>query len=487
MHIPFPEKGISKEEIKNQLQLFKSKDADWKRGRTFSLVFYPGEEVANLLAESYQSFFFENALNPSVFQSLKKMESEVISMTCSLLNAPENAAGSMTSGGTESIMCAIKAAKKYAKDNNKNLKKPNIVIPATAHPAFLKAAYYFELEVRLVNCSGFDLQPDLTDFRSKIDENTIMILGSSPAYPHGYIDPIKEISEIALEKNLWMHVDACVGGYILPFLEQIGEEVPIFDFRLTGVRSISLDIHKYGYGAKGSSAVVYRDREYRKKQYYVYTEWSGGLYASPSFSGSRSGGTIAAAWAIMNHLGLPGYQKMARETQDASKKIQTAINSIDGIEVNGKPYGPIFSFRSTGKIDIYQLGDELTELGWHLDRQMEPPSLHLTVSHGNVAYADEFISDLKKSMNKLGAFSFANVGASIQQKVVSKAAGILPESWLKAMFKNSIDKINDPKASTKTAPLYGLMGELSGSGTLEDMVLDLLDAMHRKEDKSELK
>lgn len=483
MHIPFPAQGTSQEEIKKQLAQFSDKDANWKRGRTFSLVFYPGEEVAQLLFQAYETFFFENALNPSVFQSLKRMESEVISMTCSLLNAPENAAGSMTSGGTESIMCAMKAAKKYAKDTNKDLKKPNIVIPATAHPAFLKAAYYFEIEVRLVTCSGFDLVPDMADFRSKIDENTIMILGSSPAYPHGYIDPLKEISDLALEKNVWMHVDACVGGYILPFLEQIGENIPVFDFRLEGVRSISLDIHKYGYGAKGSSAIIYRDREFRKKQYYVYTEWPGGLYASPSFSGSRSGGVIAAAWSIMKHLGLPGYQKMARETQDAAKKIQVAINSIDGLAVNGQPFGPIFSFRSTGKLDVYQLGDELTDRGWHLDRQMEPPSLHLTVSHGNVAFVDEFIKDLNESVAKLSAFSLSNVGASIQQKVVSKAAGILPESWLKAMFKSSIDKINDPKASTKTAPLYGLMGELSGSGTLEDMVLDLLDAMHRKEEK----
>jgi glutamate/tyrosine decarboxylase-like PLP-dependent enzyme len=482
MHIPFPAQGTSQEEIKKQLAQFSDQDANWKRGRTFSLVFYPGEEVAQLLFKAYETFFFENALNPSVFKSLKRMESEVISMTCSLLHAPENAAGSMTSGGTESIMCAMKAAKKYAKDLNKDLKKPNIVIPATAHPAFLKAAYYFEIEVRLAKCTGFDLVPDMADFRSKIDENTIMIVGSSPAYPHGYIDPLKEISDLAIEKNLWMHVDACVGGYILPFLEQIGENVPVFDFRLAGVRSISLDIHKYGYGAKGSSAVVYRDREFRKKQYYVYTEWPGGLYASPSFSGSRSGGVIAAAWSIMKHLGLPGYQKMAKETQEAAKKIQQAINSIDGISVNGQPFGPIFSFRSTGKLDIYQLGDELTDRGWHLDRQMEPPSLHLTVSHGNVAYADEFIQDLKESVAKLTAFSISNVGASIQQKVVSKAAGVLPESWLKAMFKSSIDKINDPKASTKTAPLYGLMGELSGSGTLEDMVLDLLDAMHRKEE-----
>ena len=480
MHIPFPTEGSSQEEVKKQLADFKDNDANWKRGRTFSLVFYPGEEVAQLLFQSYENFFFENALNPSVFQSLKRMESEVISMTCSLLNAPENAAGSMTSGGTESIMCAMKAAKKYAKDINKDLKKPNIVIPRTTHPAFLKAAYYFEIEVRLVTCTGFDLIPDMADFRSKIDENTIMIVGSAPAYPHGYIDPLKEISELALEKNVWLHVDACVGGYILPFLEQIGENVPVFDFRLAGVRSISLDIHKYGYGAKGSSAIVYRDREFRKKQYYVYTEWPGGLYASPSFSGSRSGGVIAVAWSIMKHLGLPGYQKMARETQDAAKKIQVAINSIEGLAVIGQPFGPIFSFRSTGKLDIYQLGDELTDQGWHLDRQMEPPSLHLTVSHGNVAFADEFIKDLIASFEKLSAFSLSNVGATIQQKVVSKAAVILPKTWLKAMFKSSIDKINDPKVSTKTAPLYGLMGELSGSGTLEDMVLDLLDAMHTK-------
>ena len=483
MHIPFPKKGLSKEVVTEQLKGNHRKDADWKRGRTFSLVFYPGEEATEVLLTAYREFFYENALNPSVFQSLKRMESEVVSMTLSLLNAPENAAGSMTSGGTESIMCAIKAAKKFAKDNNKSLQKPNIVIPASAHPAFLKAAYYFELETRIVPCSGDDLAPDMSVFRDFIDQNTIMIVGSSPAYPHGYIDPLAEISEIALEKNVWMHVDACVGGYILPFLEKLGEPIPTFDFRLQGVRSISLDIHKYGYGAKGSSVVVYRDKSYRKKQYYVYTEWPGGLYASPSFTGSRPGGAIAAAWAIMNHLGEEGYLKMARETQDCAKKIQHAINSTEGIAVNGNPVGPVFSFRSTGKMDVFALGDELTNRGWHLDRQMTPASLHLTVSHGNVAYVEEFIADLKASVDKLTAINVSNIGSNIKQSLLNMATKVLPENWIRAMFNSSLNKINDEKAEVKTAPLYGLMGQLSGTGTMEDMVLDLLDAMHTPEKK----
>jgi sphinganine-1-phosphate aldolase len=483
MHIPFPKNGLTREAVATQLSGNHRKDADWKRGRTFSLVFYPGEEATEVLLHAYREFFYENALNPSVFQSLKRMESEVVSMTLSLLNAPENAAGSMTSGGTESIMCAIKAAKKFAKDNNKSLKQPNIVIPASAHPAFMKAAYYFELETRIVSCHGDDLAPDMQEFRSKIDSNTIMIVGSSPAYPHGYIDPLEEISALAIEKNVWMHVDACVGGYILPFLEKLGEPIPVFDFRLAGVRSISLDIHKYGYGAKGSSVVVYRDREYRKKQYYVYTEWPGGLYASPSFTGSRPGGAIAAAWAIMNHLGEEGYMRMARETQDCANKIKATIRSIDGIAVNGNPVGPVFSFRSDGKMDIFQLGDELTNRGWHLDRQMTPASLHFTVSHGNVAYVDEFIADLKASVEKLTAVNVGNIGAGIKQALLNQATKILPEKWIRSMFNSSLSKINDENAEVKTAPLYGLMGQLSGSGTMEEMVLDLLDAMHTTDKK----
>lgn len=473
-----PETGLQKAEILKQLDEFKKADADWKHGRVFSLVFYPGEDAANVVQDAYRMFSSENGLNPTVFKSLKQMEADVISFTASLLHAPETAVGTMTSGGTESIISAVKAAKKYAKDNHPNYTKGNIVIPESAHPAFNKAADYFDLEVRLVNCINA-LEPDMTQYKSLIDDNTVLIVGSSPAYPHGHIDPLETLSNLAIEKNLWFHVDACVGGYMLPFLEQLGYEVPVFDFRLPGVSSISLDIHKYGYGPKGSSVVFYRNAEKRKKQFFVYTAWIGGLYVSPSISGTRPGGAIAGSWAIMNYLGNEGYKKLAKATYETAQKIQQAVNKIEDLEVTGKPLTTIFSIKSKGKLDIYRLGDELSEMGWHLDRQLTPPTLHVTVNYAHVPFADDFIRDLNVAVKKLKTTSVENIGDAIKQSVVKQAAKLLPENWIKKLSKSSIEGVSNEEGSNKTAPLYGLMGELSGSGTLEEMVLDLLDNLNK--------
>lgn len=474
-----PETGISKDIIISELTELRNKDADWRQGRVFSLVFYPGDDAANVVQEAYKLFSSENGLNPTVFKSLKQMESDVLSFTASLLNAPESAVGTMTSGGTESIICAVNAAKKYAFSKNNNITRGNIVMPESAHPAFNKAADYFNLEVRTVKCID-GLEPDMAQYISKIDYNTVMIVGSAPAYPHGHIDPLEKLNQLALERNLWFHVDACVGGFMIPFLEQLGYNVPVFDFRMEGVSSISLDIHKYGYGPKGASVVYYRNAEKRKKQFFVYTKWIGGLYVSPSISGTRPGGAIAGSWAIMNYLGSSGYKKMAEETYQAVQKMKNAVNAIDGIEVTGNPLTTIFSIKSSGKLDIYRLGDELTELGWHLDRQLTPATLHVTANYVHVAYADEFISDLKKAVEQLQTTSLENIGDALKQKIVQQGAKILPENWIKKLSKKSIEDVSKTESSnTKTAPLYGLIGELSGSGTLDEMVLDLLDNMNK--------
>jgi glutamate/tyrosine decarboxylase-like PLP-dependent enzyme len=474
-----PVNGLSKEQIFDQLKDLKKNDIDWKRGRVFSLVFYPGEEAAEVMQEAYRMFSMENGLNPTVFKSLKKMEADIIAFSAHLLNAPESAAGTMTSGGTESIICAVKAAKNYAKTQNKYLVQGNMVLPESAHPAFHKAANYFDIEVRTVKCLGDGLEADMSQFVSLIDENTVMIVGSAPAYPHGIFDPLVELSALAMERKLWLHIDACVGGFIIPFLELNGYEVPIFDFRLPGVSSISLDIHKYGYGPKGSSVVLYRHAALRKKQFYVYTQWTGGLYVSPSVAGTRPGGAIAGSWAIMNFLGVEGYKKMARETFETVQKIKNAVHDIPGLQVVGNPLAPIFSITSTGRLDIYRLGDVLSELGWHLDRQLKPPSLHLTISYGHVAYADEFIRDLRTAVEKLSSTSLENFRDSFQQTLVKQAAKILPDRWIKKLSEKSIQEVPQQEGTSKVAPLYGLMGELSGSGTLEEMVLDLMDGLNQ--------
>lgn len=455
-------------------------DADWRRGRTFSLVFYPGDVVAEVAKRAYTRFFMENALSPASFRSLSRMESEVVSMTASLLHAPDKAAGNMTSGGTESILCAVRAAIAYAKERVAKGRKGNLVIPETAHPAFNKAADYFGLELRIVPCKGDALVVSADDMATRIDEATVMVVASAPAYPHGIIDPISEISTMTAQRDVWLHVDACVGGFLIPFIERIGERVMPFDFRVVGVSSISLDLHKYAYAPKGASVVMYRDASLRKGQYYVYSKWAGGLYASPSVSGTRSGGAIAAAWAVMRHMGALGYADYARQTFDAAHRIWQAVNSMDGVMITGEPLLPVFSIMSDGSVDIYRLGDALSARGWHLDRQLSPPSLHLSVTYGNVAFVDEFIADFRDSVAEVTGKSLGNLTDMATQKVAALAARILPESWIRAATRHSIDSIPDQKGgSTKTAPLYGMVGELSGKGTVDDMLCELLDAMNR--------
>lgn len=480
MHIPLPNSGKSAPDLLAIMNRMAEHDADWRKGRTFSLVFYPGPEVEALMKAAYTRFMFENGLSPASFRSLGKMESEVVSMTASLLNAPETAVGNMTSGGTESILCAVRAALKHAQHRISEGKRGNLVMPETAHPAFNKAADYFGLELRTVKCRGDGLLPEIADLAAAMDEATVLLVGSAPAYPHGLIDPLEAMSALAEERNIWLHVDACVGGYLIPFIEQLGEPVAPFDFRLPGVRSISLDLHKYGYAAKGSSVVMYRNAELRKGQYYVYSEWPGGLYASPTVSGTRPGGGIAAAWAVMRFLGRDGYTSHARLTLDAARKIQKAVQSIDGLEVVGNPLLPIFSVRSTGSIDIFRLGDALSSNGWHLDRQLEPASLHLSVSFGNVPFVDEFIRDLQNAVRQVSGLSLENIGDRVAQRMASAAARLLPESWLRKATQRSISSISKKKEGTgKTAPLYGMVGELSGKGTVDAMLIELLDAMNR--------
>lgn len=480
MHIPFPQKGTSGAELTEALEKLSANDADWRNGRTFSLVFYPGPEVEALVKQSYTRFFMENGLSPASFRSLGRMEAEVISMTASLLHAPQEAVGNMTSGGTESILCAVRAAMGHAASRLTSGVKGNLVMPETAHPAFNKAADYFGLELRIVKCHGEELLPDIKDVEAQTDANTVLVVGSAPAYPHGIIDPLEELSALAERKGIWLHVDACVGGYIIPFIEQMGEPVRTFDFRLPGVSSISLDVHKYGYGAKGSSVIMYRSTALRSGQYFVYSQWPGGLYASPSVSGTRPGGAIAAAWTVMRHLGREGYVDYARKTLDTALKIQAAVQALDGLSVVGQPQLPVFSIRSTGAIDIYHLGDALSAKGWHLDRQLQPPSLHLTVSFGNVAHVDDFIRDLQEAAARVQDRSIESISDRTMQRFSALAARILPENWIRKITSKSISAIPERNEGTgKTAPLYGLVGQLSGKGTVDAMLKELLDAMNR--------
>ena len=299
-----PAKGMTRDELDEQLRLESAKDVDWKGGKIWTLVYYAGDDVASVLGDTFTQYLYTNGLGPTAFKSLKRFESEVIAMTAGLLSAPAageqpGAIGNMTTGGTESILMAVKTARDWARDQLPQIERPEMVVPVPAHPAFDKAAHY--LSVTLVPVPiGDDLRVDLAQAEAAITGNTIMVVGSAPNYPYGTIDDIPKLASMALARGLLCHVDSCLGGFFLPFMRMLGEPVPRFDFEVPGVTSISADLHKYGYSVRGTSTIMYRKPELRRYQFFARTDWAGGLYGSPTMTGSRPGAAIAASWALMN-------------------------------------------------------------------------------------------------------------------------------------------------------------------------------------------
>lgn len=467
-------KGKSQEEVLKELQELKQSDLDWKKGRAFSMVYYLGEEELELMIQAYKMFMSENALNPGAFKSLKKMEKDLIYTVASLMGDPDILKGSFTSGGTESILLAVKSARDYALKKNPRI-QPEMVIPLSAHPAFDKAGHYFGIKVIHAPLNN-DYQVDINKLKPLVNSNTVMIVGSAPSYPHGIIDPIAELSEFAIEKNLWFHVDACVGGMILPFMEMLGYNTPTFDFRLEGVSSMSVDLHKYGYVSKGASIVLYKNKELKRNQYFVYGGWNGGLYGSAGILGTRSGGNIAAAWALMNHIGLDGYKNIVKTVVETTKSIIHEIQQIPELQVIGNPQTTVLAFTSD-KIDIYEVADVLSEKGWLLDRQQNPPSLHLTVNFIHKDYIQDFICDLKEAVKKAKQFRFSHITNSVLKNVTKTAVKVLPEKMISKITENVTKLTSGNGLPQKTAPMYGMIAQLNNPKDIEEMILDILEGM----------
>jgi len=395
-----PEKGIPESDLLKKMEEIRKDDINWRDGKVWSLVYHATDQHTEMLKKAYAMFFSKNALSPLAFPSLKKFETEVVSMAVDLFNGDKRCCGSMTSGGTESILMAIKTYRDWAKEKFPGIKEPEMVLPTSAHPAFEKGADYFNVKSVRIPVNQNTHRADIKGMENAINENTILLVGSACDFPRGVVDPISELGEIAQKHDIGLHIDACLGGFMLPFIKKLGYEVPDFDFSVPGVTSISADIHKYGYGAKGASTILYRKERIWKYQFSVYTDWSGGIYISPSMRGTRPGGSIAAAWAAMKHLGINGYLSLAKTVMDASKKLIEGINQIPELYIIGKPVMSVFSFTSD-KIDIYNLGDLLDKKGWHLDRIQFPNALHMMVNPHHSEIVDLFLKDLRDSVNQI--------------------------------------------------------------------------------------
>ena len=396
MQMKLPESGTPWDELRSIMISFKGNDIDWKAGRAAVYVFDPGQEVLDVAHDAYGLYISENGLGPGAFPSLRQMEKEVIAMALDLQNAPENAAGSMTSGGTESILMAIKACRDRFAEQSPVNGVPEIVAPQSVHPAFDKGAHLMGLKVIRTSLRE-DLTANIKAMEEHISPRTIMLVGSAPCFPFGLIDPISELSELAEERNLWLHVDACVGGYLAPFVRDNGVDVPAYDFSLPGVRSISADLHKFGYAAKGASTVLYRDKSFWAHQTFTFHDWPCGRMFTPTMAGTRAGGAIAAAWAVMNFLGREGYRALAGTIIETRKHMVEGFQAL-GLKIWGKPLLSIICFGSED-FDILAAGEEMYRLGWISSRTTDPPGIQLMLSPGHAKVADEYLKDLKQAIS----------------------------------------------------------------------------------------
>jgi glutamate/tyrosine decarboxylase-like PLP-dependent enzyme len=400
MRATFPERGTPRDELFAEMEAARAHDVDWKRGRLGLYVHYAGEDVLAVAKEASQRFFSENALGPKAFPSLKKFEDDVVDWALDLLHAPPTASGVMTSGGTESLFLALATARDWARATRASITNPEIVVPASAHPAFDKAAHYLGLDVKRLPLRD-DFRADVDAMAAAITSNTILVAGSAPAFPHGVIDPIPRIAALARERGLWCHVDACVGGFLAPFVKRAGYAVSDFDFAIDGVTSISADLHKYGFTAKGASLLLLADGAMRKYLEFDFDNWPRGRYKSSTFRGTRPGGAIASAWAVMRYLGLEGYTRIARTTMEGRDRLIAGIESLDGFHVVGEPELSVMGYGATG-IDIDAVAQELGERGWFVSGMASPPGIHMgMLSPAHAAVVDEYLVDLRAAVAAL--------------------------------------------------------------------------------------
>lgn len=396
-----PPHGISRDDVLAQLDGFKAKDVRWRDGHAFTLAYSAGDDVIAVAEAAYAKFSGENALNTDAFPSLRRIQNDVVGIVGDWLQAGPDGAGFMTTGGTESLLMAVKAARERGR-KERGITSPNVVLPTSAHAAFEKGCYYFGLESRRVPVRT-DWRADVRAMEAAIDENTVLVVGSAPQYPQGVIDPIEEVAALAQARDINCHVDGCMGGVTLTYLARLGHDIPPWNFTVPGVTSISVDLHKFGYTAKGASVIMHRNKHLRNYQTYVTDNWLGGLYGSSGVLGTKGGGAMAAAWAVMNYLGDDGYLRLTAAARTACEQLADAIKSLPHLELRAEPDAMLLAVGATDpeELDVFALADALWRRGWYVDRQGPPASLHFTVNAVHAGRIEAFVSDLRAALEEV--------------------------------------------------------------------------------------
>ncbi len=403
----FPPNSRPWPDIQAEMASAHQEDKPWYAPRQFKGgSYFGGEDVVQVANDAYQMYINHNALfAPDLFPSLVKYETELLDALLEMLSAPDGAGGSLTSGGTESIVVAVKAARAWAREHKPDATAPEIVVPHAAHPSFDKAGHILGIKTVRVPTS-VNFHADLQAMVGAINENTILIAGSAPSYPYGVNDPITEIGALAQKHNLWCHVDACHGGYVLPFARKIGYPLPDYDFAVDGVTSISVDVHKLGYANKGVSGLLLRDEALVEYQRFTFEDWPSGLYSTRSNTGSRSGGGVASAWAVLNYLGEEGYLRIVERILNTRDRFIDGINAIDGLQVYGTPhaylvaFGPDPQHLPSKDLDIFAVHDGMLDKGWNSNRIVDPEGIHLFFDNSHHDIVEQYLTDLALVTNE---------------------------------------------------------------------------------------
>jgi sphinganine-1-phosphate aldolase len=393
------EAGRSVHDVLAELDERADPEPDVHAGRLFGLVYPSGDDELEDLARAVsERYLFGNALNPFRFPSLADMEREVVASVGELVNLPAGGGGSMTSGGTESILMSMLVNRERAR--LRGVANPTIVAPYSAHPAYAKAAHFLGMGFESVPLAD-DLRADVAATRALVDDDTAVIVASAFSYPYGMVDPVDELAALAAERGVGCHVDGCIGGFVLPFLEDLGRPVPPWDFRVEGVTELSADIHKYGYTPKGASVILHRDADWRDLQWFLYADWPSGLYGSPAVAGARPAAPIAIAWATLQHLGRSGYRAIAETLLGAVETLRSGVAAIDGLALVGDPIGPVLAIEATDPaLDIFAIGDLVDSGGWFTNRNTSPLSIHVMLSPAHAALADQLVADLTAAVEQ---------------------------------------------------------------------------------------
>lgn len=435
-----PQQGLTRDEVFEQLETFTGRDYDWRNGKCYAYTFDAGEEAERVAKDAFMQFMSKNALDPTFFPSVLELENRVVAMCAAHMGGDADTAGTFTSGGTESIILAVKTARDYFRSTRPDITAPEMILPVTAHAAFHKAAHYLDVKVVLADVNADTFRVEADTVRRHITPNTILLVGSASCYAYGTVDPIPELGQLALDHGLLLHVDGCIGGFLLPFFKEmkgVGANIPDFDLSVPGVTSISMDLHKYAYAPKGSSVVLYKNADLRRHQIFACATWTGYTIVNTSVQSTKGAGPMAGSWAVLNFIGRDGYKEIAQKLWDTTGQIKEGIAAIPQLRLLGESDMPLIAFTSD-TLNVFHIIDTMNAKGWHIQAQLKyehhQECIHLSVNPSNVEHTEAMLRDLRAVCEQVTA----KRGSKLASVVSTMFGGLNPDRLNDTIFKKMI-------------------------------------------------